>query len=221
MKTRVYIVDDHTLVRRGLSELIGAERDMEVCGQAGSSMTALAEIMKLHPACIIVDISLGDHSGIELIKSIKAFDSRTQIVVFSMHDEAVYAQRVLRAGARAYVMKQEVGDKLVEAIRRIAKGRVYVSDAIAGQMRLAPGDPTAGSSIDELSDRELEIANLIGHGITTRMIAQKLHISIKTVETHRGHIKSKLGAQNATQLVQLCVCSCDDLAALPRVGPAG
>jgi DNA-binding NarL/FixJ family response regulator len=208
VKTRIYIVDDHALIRRGLTTLINGEPDMEVCGQAEDASTALQEIIKLQPDLLTVDISLRGNSGLELIKNIKAFNPKIQILVLSMHHESVYALRVLKAGARAYVMKQDVISKVVEAIRRIRNGQLYVSDDIATQMlnRLVGGETGEESSpVAMLSDRELEIVNLIGNGLLTREIAAKLHVSVKTVETHRAHIKEKLNLRNATQLVQFCV----------------
>lgn len=208
MKTRIYLVDDHALIRRGLVTLIDAENDMEVCGQAEDAASALNQIMKILPDLIIVDISLKGNSGLELIKNIKAFNSKIQILVLSMHHESIYALRVLKAGARAYVMKQDVVTKVLDAIRRIRNGQLYVSDEVANQMlnRLVSGETAEDSSpVASLSDRELEIVNLIGHGMLTREIASQLHVSIKTVETHRAHIKDKLNLRNATQLVQFCV----------------
>lgn len=208
MKTRIFIVDDHALIRRGLATLIGGEADMEVCGQAEDAASGLQEIIKLQPDLVIVDISLKGNSGLELIKNIKAFSPKIQILVLSMHHESIYALRVLKAGARAYVMKQDVINKVVEAIRRIRNGHLYVSDNVASQMlnRLVAGDsPEDSSPVASLSDRELEIVNLIGSGLLTREIAVRLHVSVKTVETHRAHIKDKLNLRNATQLVQFCV----------------
>jgi DNA-binding NarL/FixJ family response regulator len=208
VKTRIFIVDDHALIRRGLATLIGAESDMEVCGQAEDAATALQEIIKIQPDLAIVDISLKGNSGLELIKNIKAFNPKVQILVLSMHHESVYALRVLKAGARAYVMKQDVINKVLEAIRRIRNGHLYVSAEVASQMlnRLVAGDtPADASPVASLSDRELEIVNLIGNGLLTREIAVRLHVSVKTVETHRAHIKEKLSLRNATQLVQFCV----------------
>jgi DNA-binding NarL/FixJ family response regulator len=181
---------------------------MEVCGQAEDAATGLQEIMKLQPELVIVDISLKGNSGLELIKSIKAFSSRIYILVLSMHHESIYALRVLKAGARAYVMKQDVLNKVLEAIRRIRNGDLFVSDNVANHMlnRLVSGDSADDTSpVASLSDRELEIVNLIGNGLLTREIAVKLHVSVKTVETHRAHIKEKLDLHNATQLVQFCV----------------
>jgi DNA-binding NarL/FixJ family response regulator len=208
VKTRIYLVDDHALIRRGLVTLIDAENDMEVCGQAEDAATALNQIMKIQPDLVIVDISLKGNSGLELIKNIKAFSPKIQILVLSMHHESIYALRVLKAGARAYVMKQDVVNKVLDAIRRIRNGQLYVSDEVANQMlnRLVSGETAEDSSpVASLSDRELEIVNLIGHGMLTREIAAQLHVSIKTVETHRAHIKDKLNLRNATQLVQFCV----------------
>lgn len=208
MKTRIYIIDDHALIRRGLATLIGGESDMEVCGQAEDAPTALRDVMKIQPELVILDLSLKGNSGLELIKSIQAFNPKIQILVLSMHPESIYALRVLKAGARAYVMKQEVVNKVLEAIRRIRNGNLFVSDNVANQMlsRLAAGKAADDTSpVSVLSDRELEIVNLIGNGLLTREIAVQLHLSVKTVETHRAHIKEKLGLQNATQLVQFCV----------------
>jgi DNA-binding NarL/FixJ family response regulator len=207
-KTRIFIVDDHPLLRRGLAELINREPDMVFCGEAEDSPSAIKAIAQLKPDLVIVDISLKGYNGIELIKNIKAFDSKIQVLVLSMHDESIYAMRVLKAGAKAYVMKQEVVDKVMEAVRRIRAGKVFVSERVASRMLdqvVVGGDPAPDSPVDLLSDRELEIVNMIGSGLPTREIAAKLHISIKTVESHRARIKEKLNLQNAIQLVQFCV----------------
>jgi len=208
VKTRIFIVDDHPLLRRGLAELINRETDMVFCGEAEDSPSAMRLIAQIKPDLVIVDISLKGYNGIELIKNIKAFDQSIQILVLSMHDESVYAMRVLKAGAKAYVMKQEVVDKVMEAIRRIRAGKVFVSERVASRMLdqvVVGGDPATDSPIDLLSDRELEIVSMIGSGQPTREIAAKLHISIKTVESHRARIKEKLNLGNAIQLVQFCV----------------
>ncbi|PTY08321.1 DNA-binding response regulator [Opitutaceae bacterium EW11] len=207
-KTRIFIVDDHPLLRRGLAELINREPDMVFIGEAEDSPSAMKAITQIKPDLVIVDISLKGYNGIELIKNIKAFDSKIQVLVLSMHDESVYAMRVLKAGAKAYVMKQEVVDKVMEAVRRIRAGKVFVSERVASRMLdqvVVGGDPAPDSPVDLLSDRELEIVNMIGSGLPTREIAAKLHISIKTVESHRARIKEKLNLQNAIQLVQFCV----------------
>ena len=207
-KTRIFIVDDHPLLRRGLSELINRESDMTFCGEAEDSPSALKAISMIKPDLVIVDISLKGYNGIELIKNLKAIDPKVQILVLSMHDESIYALRVLKAGAKAYVMKQEVVDKVMEAIRRIRAGKVFVSERVASRMLdhvAVGGDPAQDSPVDMLSDRELEIVNMIGSGLPTREIAARLHISIKTVESHRARIKEKLDIKNAIQLVQFCV----------------
>ena len=181
---------------------------MEVCGQAEDVGKATTEIMKLRPDLVIADISLKGNSGLELVKNIKAFDPGIRVLVLSMHDESIYALRALKAGARAYLMKSDLAEKIVEAIRRIGKGHLYISENIAGQMlnQLTIGKSfEPDSPVNGLSDRELEVVNLIGNGFPTREIAAKLHVSIKTVETHRAHIKRKLNIENATQLVQFCV----------------
>lgn len=202
------MVDDHPLMRKGLGELINQQSDMIICGEADDAPEALKAIGQIRPDLVIVDISLKTQNGIELIKNIKAINPSIQILVLSMHDEAIYALRVLKAGAKAYVMKQEVVDKVMEAIRRIRSGKVFVSERVAAQMlnQVVDGnDPSRESPVDSLSDRELEIVTLIGNGTPTREIAKRLGISIKTVESHRAHIKDKLSLTNATQLVQWCV----------------
>ncbi len=208
MKTRIYIVDDHALFRKGLAVMINAEPDMEVCGEAEECAVATQNILRLKPDLVIADISLKGNSGIELIKNIKAVEPQIQVVVLSMHDESVYALRVLRVGAKAYVMKQDTAHAVVDAIRSIRKGQLYVSERVASQMlnRYAQGEELGDDSpVSTLSDRELEVLNLIGAGVPTRDIAARLHVSIKTVETHRAHIKSKLNLENAAQLVQFCM----------------
>jgi DNA-binding NarL/FixJ family response regulator len=207
VKTRVYLADDHALVRRGLTAMLGAEPDLEVCGEAGDCATATSEVGRLRPDVVIVDISLRGNSGIELIKNIKAFDPRIQIVVLSVHDESVYALRVLKAGAKAYVMKQDIASKVIDAIRKIRKGQMYVSERVSSQMlnRMVKGQDEQGDSpVAGLSDRELEVVTLIGSGLATREIAARLHMSVKTVETHRAHVKAKVNLSSATQLVKFC-----------------
>jgi len=207
MRTRVYVTDDHAMVRRGLAALIGDEPDLELCGEAGDCATATSEVGRLRPDVVIVDISLRDNSGIELIKNIKAFDPGIQIVVLSVHDESVYALRVLKAGAKAYVMKQDIASKVIDAIRKIRKGQMYVSERVSSQMlnRMVKGQDEQGDSpVAGLSDRELEVVTLIGSGLATREIAARLHMSVKTVETHRAHVKAKVNLSSATQLVKFC-----------------
>jgi DNA-binding NarL/FixJ family response regulator len=207
-KISIFIVDDHPLVRQGLAQIINGESDMYVCGEAEDAPKALQAVEKHQPNLIIVDISLRGNNGLELIKNIKALQHNVPILVFSMHDETVYAQRALRAGARAYVMKQESADKIITAIRRIMTGDIYVSNRVADQVLHqlvnGGGDP-GGSPVDRLSDRELEVIQLIGRGLSTREIAATLNLSVKTIESHRAHIKEKLNLRNATELVQFSV----------------
>jgi len=208
MKTRIYVADDHPIVRRGLAAVIGAEPDLELCGESEDCATATSDVTRLRPDVVIADISLRGNSGIELIKNIKAFDPQIRIVVYSVHDESIYALRVLKAGAKAYVTKQEVASKVIDAIRKVRSGQMYVSERVSGQMlnRLVKGhDEVSDSPVAGLSDRELEVVTLIGSGLATREIAARLHMSVKTVETHRAHIKTKVNVNSATRLVQFCV----------------
>ncbi len=207
MKTRIFIVDDHALFRRGVAALVSAEPDLEVCGEGDDCIVATQNILRLKPELVIVDISLKGANGIELIKNVKACEPQIQFVVLSSHDEATYALRVLRAGAKAYVMKADTSARVIEAIRKVNKGQLCVSETVASQMldRYAQGEEVADSPVSSLSDRELEILHLIGAGVPTREIAARLRISIKTVETHRSHLKSKLNLNSATLLLQFCV----------------
>jgi DNA-binding NarL/FixJ family response regulator len=204
-KVRVLLVDDHPIVRQGLSQLVGQEPDMEVCGEAESASAALKAIAALKPTVAVVDLSLKQSSGLELIKDIKVRHPDLPVLVLSMHDESFYAERALRAGARGYMMKEEAAEKIRDGIRRVAGGEVYVSDAMASRLlsTLVSGPrPLGGSGADLLSDRELEVFELIGRGVATRTIAAQLHLSIKTIESHRANIKRKLNLQSATELMQ-------------------
>lgn len=222
-KTRVYIVDDHAMVRRGLAAMIAAEADMELCGEAEDCATATSEVSRLRPDVAVVDISLRGNSGIELIKNIRVMDPGIRIVVLSVHDESIYALRALRAGAKAYVMKLDKPEKVIDAIRKVRLGRMYVSERVGSQMlnRLTKGAEDMGDSpVAGLSDRELEVVTLIGSGLATREIAARLYVSVKTVETHRAHIKTKINLNTGTQLVQFCVRWVEDSKRLQAV-PGG
>ena len=204
----ILIVDDHPIVRQGLAQLINQEKDLEVCGQAGDAHEAMQAIRRLNPDMVIVDIGLGDTSGVELIKDLKIQYPDLPVLTLSMYDEAVYGERALRAGARGYVMKQEATEKVVTAIRRVLAGEVYVSSGMAAKMVskfVGGGTRTTGSPADSLSDRELEVFRMIGEGFSTREMAEKLHLSIKTVETYRAHIKDKLGLQDANELLRSAI----------------
>jgi len=204
----VLIVDDHPIVRQGLAQLIEQERDLHVCGQAEDAHEAMQAIRTLKPDMVIVDISLKDTSGMELIKDLKVRHADLPILTLSMHDESMYAERSLRAGARGYIMKQEATEKVITAIRRVLAGEVYVSDTVATRMvsRLAAGAGAASASpLESLSDRELEVFRLIGEGNGTRQVAEKLHLSVKTIETYRAHIKEKLGFKDANELFRAAI----------------
>jgi len=207
-KRKVLIVDDHPIVRQGLAQLINQEKDLEVCGQAEDAHEAIRSIRDLGPDLIIVDISLRDTSGVDLIKDLRIQYPDLPILTLSMHDEAVYGERALRAGARGYIMKQEATEKVVTAIRRVLAGEIYVSDDMAAKMvsRLVGGiSRKTGSPIETLSDRELEVFRMIGEGFNTREMAEKLHLSVKTIETYRAHIKDKLALQDASELLRAAI----------------
>lgn len=196
------------MTREGLAQLLNQQADLEVCGQAGTARDALNAPGTLAPDLMIVDISLGGVSGIELIKDLSSLHPELRILVLSTHDESLYAERALRAGAKGYVMKHEPTQHVMGAIRLILRGGIYLSDAMQGRVlgKVAGGaDAGPGSDIDQLSDRELEIFQLIGRGRTTAQIAAGLHVSVSTVETHRAHIKEKLKLANAMELVQRAV----------------
>jgi len=205
---RILLVDDHAIVREGFAEIINNKPDLQVCGQASAASRALEAVSRLRPDLVVVDLSLQGGSGLELIKQIKSLHPRLPMLVLSMHDEALYAERCLRAGALGYVMKQEEAGTVMQAVRSVLRGEVHVSKAVRGRMlhtlvgrQLAPDQ----SGISHLSDREIEIFQLIGEGRTTRQIAQKLHRSLSTVETHRAHIKEKLNLCNAVELMRAAV----------------
>jgi DNA-binding NarL/FixJ family response regulator len=201
---RVLIVDDHPLLRKGVSQLIDQETDLTVVGEAEDAIQAITAIETTKPDVALIDISLSGTSGIELLKNIKARFSRLKMLVLSMHDESVYAHRALRAGASGYIMKQEGTEKVLLALRKVSQGEVYLSERLGNRMlhTLVNGRTAmSGSPVEELSDRELEVFSLIGHGYGTRPISEKLHLSIKTIESHRAHIKEKLNLQNASELV--------------------
>jgi len=202
------VVDDHPIVRQGLSQLINREPDLTVCGEAEDARTVLHSIDRSKPDILIVDVSLNGPDGIDLLKTIRARDPKLPVLILSMHDESLYAERALRAGANGYIMKQEATERVLIAIRQILGGEVYVSDRMAQKMvqQFVKGSPVPRqSSVDELTDRELEVFRLIGQGHSTRQIAEELHISVKTVESYYAHIKEKLSLKNARELVQHAV----------------
>jgi len=204
-KKTVLIVDDHPLMRQGLALLINQQQDLEVCGEAQEAQGAMQAIAELRPDILILDISLSGPDGLELLKSIRASDPYLPVLILSMHDEAIYAERALRAGANGYIMKQEASEKVLVAVRRILNGEIYLSDRMSNKMLqqfIGVGPSMIQSRMAALSDRELEVFRLIGEGRATREIADQLHLSVKTVETYQAHIKEKLALRSGRELIQ-------------------
>jgi len=205
---RVLIVDDHPIVRQGLRRLIDQEEDLAVCGEAESTREAKAAIRELKPEVVIVDISLKQGDGIELVKDARAHYPSLPILVLSMHDETIYAERMLSAGANGYIMKQAASDQFLVALRRVLEGGIYVSEVVGNSMiqKFASGGAyISANPIDRLSNRELQILHMIGRGLSTRQAAEALNLSVKTVESHRQRIKRKLNLATGSQLVQYAV----------------
>lgn len=208
MKRRIVIVDDHPIIRDGLSQLINQESDVEVCGVAANAGDGLDLIARLQPNLAIVDLSLGGRPGLELIKDIVARFPGVLVLVLSMHDEKLYAQRCIRAGARGYIMKAQATARILAAIRRILSGERYVSESVAAgllQQLARSGKALAGSPVETLTDRELEIFKMIGQGFSVKKIAEALFLSGKTVEAHREHIKQKLNVASSNELLRYAV----------------
>ncbi len=204
--TRILIVDDHPLVRSGFAQLIGDCPDLEVCGEAGDMAEALAQIETTRPDLAIIDLSLAGGSGLDLIERIKSLDKDILMLVASMHDETLYAERVLAAGARGYINKQEAQDSIIRAIRQVLAGRVYLSQQMTDRLLSGMVDVSGEKrDIDSLSNRELQVFELIGQGVSTSRIADQLNLSTKTIETHQAHIKKKLGLSSAHQLTQRAI----------------
>jgi DNA-binding NarL/FixJ family response regulator len=204
-KKTVLVVDDHPLMRQGLALLINQQQDMQVCGEAEEAQAAMHAIAHLRPDIMILDISLSGPDGLELLKNIRASDPDLPVLILSMHDEAIYAERALRARANGYIMKQEATEKVLVAVRRILNGEVYLSERMSNKMLqqyIGGAPPMIQSRIASLSDRELEVFRLIGEGRATREIAEELHLSIKTVETYQAHIKEKLALRSGRELIQ-------------------
>ena len=207
-KRRVLIVDDHPVFRHGISALINAEADLVVCGEASSSPSALDAMRNLDPDVALLDISLPGTNGIELIKLMKAEHPKLPLLMLSMHDESLYALRALKAGALGYVMKAEALTHVLDALRKVLKGEIYVSPRLSERLifqAIQSADGGSGSPVDRLSDRELEVLELLGRGFGTKEIASELHLSVKTIETHRAHIKEKLGFRDAGEMVRFAI----------------
>ncbi len=207
-RRKILIVDDHPILRRGLSMVIDQEPDLIVAGEAEDVQGTLDMIERLAPDLVIVDISLPGVDGIELIKTMKLAHPDLPALVVSMHDETLFAERALRAGARGYIMKQEAVDKVLVAIRKVLQGQIFVSDRITTKMleTLVSTDARGvRSPIELLSNRELTVFRLIGQGYRTSQIAEKLHLSVKTIESYRSHIKEKLGLTSGNDLIKYAV----------------
>jgi DNA-binding NarL/FixJ family response regulator len=204
-KAKVFLVDDHPIVRQGLGLLINREPDLVVCGEAEDAPSALRRMASAQPDLMVIDISLEGPDGLELLKTIRLKEPILPVLILSMHEESTYAERSLRAGANGYIMKQEATERVLVAIRRILEGKVYLSERLTNKM-LEQFVHGVGSSKNNplmtLSDRELEVYRLIGAGHSTRQIADELHVSVKTVESYQAHIKEKLSLRNARELVQ-------------------
>ena len=207
-KSRVFIVDDHPLVREGLANLINGQDDLIVCGEAEDSAQAIAAIMQARPDVALIDISLKNESGLELVKNLGSQFPLVALIVLSMHDEALYAERALRAGARGYVMKSETSKSVLASIRRVLEGGVYVSERVVKSMahRLRSSRESAPSSpVERLSDRELEIFRLLGQGRTTSQIAGDLNLSLKTIQAYCSRAKEKFGVTSLTELLRAAI----------------
>jgi len=208
-KQKVLLVDDHPVVREGLAERINRERDLVVCGEAQNAREALRAVASLQPDIVILDLSLPKGHGLELVKDLRTLHPDLRVVVFSMHDESVFAERALRAGAHGYVMKQEPPERLLVAIRTVLRGDYFISESASStclQAFVSRSTKAVTHSVARLSDRELEIFQLIGQGVSTRKIADRLGRSIKTIETHRTRIKEKLAVKSAAELVHRATC---------------
>jgi DNA-binding NarL/FixJ family response regulator len=205
-KIAVYILDDHPLLVRALGSLIKEEKDMKLAGSGADWRTAMEEFKKSEPDVVILDITLGTGNGIEVLKNLRVHFPDVKVLMLSMHDETLYAMRALKAGASGYIMKEVATERLVQAVRAVAAGEIYLSEKMGKRTMFGlvgrGNREQSGSPITDLSDRELEVFGMIGDGVTTRGIAEKLSLSVKTVETHRAHIKEKMHLNNSTELVQ-------------------
>ena len=214
---KVLLVDDHPIVRQGIRMLIDQESDLTVCGEAESEAQALKVIEQTQPHVAVVDLSLKGSSGLSLTREIHARYPHIHVLVLSMRDEAFYAERVLRAGAKGYITKEQGSERIIEGIRKVLSGQIYLSDTLASKMlsMLVAGQDKPGESpVGRLTDRELAVFELIGHGLTTRDIAKQLYLSVKTVESHREHIKAKLDLAGAPDLLKHAIqwVQCQDIA---------
>lgn len=205
---RLFLLDDHPMTRYGLTQLLNQEPDLLVCGEAESAHQALKAIASARPDLVLADLTLPGRGGLEFIKDLQAQHPDLPVLVVSMHDESLYAERVLRAGARGYIMKNEGGEKVLEAVRQVLRGEIYVSKSASAALlglltRRRPGANEARPGV--LTDREFEVFQLIGQGLSARQISRRLNLSIKTIGTHREHIKEKLKLQTGPELIRQAI----------------
>jgi len=207
MEKRIVIIDDHPIVRRGFAQLINREADLTVVGEAEDHLSAQTIISETKPDLALVDLTLKESDGLELIKTINAQYPQVKTMVISLHDERVYAERALRAGAKGYIMKSEATENVMTAIRTVLKGSMYLSDDMQERMlsQFAGNSKKETSPIDVLSDREFEVFRMVGDGLETREIAKRLTLSVKTIETYKSHLKTKLDLHSSTELIQRAV----------------
>ncbi len=206
--TRILLIDDHPIMRHGLAQLLGAEDGLTICGEAGSAREGMTAADRLKPDLVILDLTLPDKHGLELLKDLQVQHPGLRCLVLSMHDEDLYAERALRAGARGYIMKEAAADHLVTAVRKILSGGLYLSENLASKMieqLSGVRGKTGATGVENLTDRELEVLALIGEGVATKNIAERLSISARTVEAHRAHIKEKLNICDGAALVKYAV----------------
>ncbi|HWD20334.1 MAG TPA: response regulator transcription factor [Verrucomicrobiae bacterium] len=208
-KKRILIVDDHPMMREGLAQLVNSQTDLTACGEAGDAMQGLDQVKALRPDMVLADITLPGRNGLEFIKDILALAPALTVLVISMHDESLYAERVLRAGGRGYIMKQEGGKKILEAIRQVASGKIYLSEKMSAQILEVfsgrRGESGGESKVETLTDREFEVFQLIGLGLGTKEMARRLNLSAKTVDVHRANIKAKLKLASMPELIRYAV----------------
>ena len=216
-RTRILIIDDHPVIRKGIAALFDQEPDLEICGEADDEKSAKKAISRSRPDLALLDLSLKGSGDLSLLKDLHIQHPQLPIIVLSMHDETLYAERAIRAGARAYIMKSDASENILQAIRKVLGGEIYLSQRMASlflEKMAGTGNSfktsAPGSALSVLSDRELEVFRLFGEGLSTRKTAEQLHLSVKTVETHRSHIKTKLGIETATELARKAVLWAND-----------
>ena len=214
MKKRILLVDDHPLIRKGIALTLEEDLSFEVCSQLSDAEQALSQINTINPDAAVVDVSLPGMNGIELVKHLRNMKPDLKILIVSRHDEELYAERAIRAGANGYIMKQEAGDVLVKGLHKIFNGGVYVSEAVSSRMlqnMMNNKKPIDSSPLEILSDRELEVFEHVGRGVTTKEIAERMHVSVKTIETYKARIREKMGLESSHEITRLAIQWIGDL----------